>query len=235
MQTAVMEARALQVLVIAGVKACREALVAALNGCERIRAYGKSIGDEQICDEIEQSRPEVIVVDVSMTRGLETIALLRSKSLGIPVIAFGVQSDTMDILVCAEAGAAGYVLADASLDELVAAIDDVLSGRLACPPKIAFDLFRIVGTNRPSQRMEAADFTPREQQVLQLLGNGQSNKEIARSLGIAVSTVKNHVHHILEKSDASSRRHAARKSPFMLAPSAGQGPREEPVPSLLRI
>ncbi len=235
MQAAHTDARALQVLVFAGVTVCREALVAALNECDRIHAYGRPLGVPILFEELELSRPEVIVVDVSVARGLETIAALRVHSLGIPVIALGVESDTTDIIVCAEAGAAGYVLADASLDVLIEAIVDVLSGRLACPPTIAFDLFRMVGTTRPSQRLDAADFTPREQQVLQLLGSGQSNKEIARSLGIAVSTVKNHVHHILEKSDVSSRRRAAQKSPFMLAPPSYHGSAEDLVPALVQI
>ena len=235
MQAALMEARALHLMVIAGVKASREALVAALNSSNRIHAYGQPLGAPALFEELARSRPDVIVVDVSAPRGLETIAALRGHCIGTPVIALGVESDTTDIIVCAEAGAAGYVLADASLDELVEAIDDVLSGRLACPPTIAFDLFRMIGATRPSQRLDAADFTPREQQVLQLLGSGQSNKEIARSLGIAVSTVKNHVHHILEKSDVCSRRHAAQKSPFMLAASNGHGTTEDLVPSLLQI
>jgi DNA-binding NarL/FixJ family response regulator len=198
-----------------------------------IRHLGRGADLPQLFHEL--SRPEVIVVDVSVIRGLDTIAALRSHQVEIPLIALGVGPDTADIIVCAEAGAAGYVLADASVDELIKAIDDVLSGRLACPPTIAFDLFRMVGTSRPSQRLDTADFTPREQEVLRLLGNGWSNKEIARSLGIAVSTVKNHVHHILEKSDVCSRRHAAQKSPFMLAPAGGHGPAEDLVPTLFRL
>jgi DNA-binding NarL/FixJ family response regulator len=179
-------------------------------------------------------RPDIIVVDVAAPGGLETIASLRGRTSGIPVIALGVGTGSSDIIVCAEAGAAGYVSEDASLDELVEAIDDVLSGRLACPPTIAFDLFQTIGTARSTQRPDGAELTPREQQVLQLLSRGQSNKEIARSLGIAVSTVKNHVHHILEKSEACSRKHAALKSPFMLA-SDGHGGRQDLVPSLLPI
>ena len=234
MQANLMEARALQILVIAGVKAYRDALVAALAGCNRIFAYGQPPGVLPLFDD-HVTRPDAIVVDVSMKRGLETIAALRGRTSGIPLIALGVGSDSSDIIICAEAGAAGYVLADASLDDLVEAIDDVLSGRLACPPTIAFDLFRTLGSTRPARRPDAADFTPREQQVLQLLSNGQSNKEIARSLGIAVSTVKNHVHHILEKSEACSRKNAAQKSPFMLVAANRRTGAEDLVPSIIRI
>jgi two-component system, NarL family, nitrate/nitrite response regulator NarL len=233
MQAARLEARALHVLVFVGVKAYREALVAALNDYHNLRARGEALTREGLVETVESTEPGVIVVDASVRRGLETISLLRSRKIAIPVIALGVDIETSDIIVCAEAGAAGYVAADASVAELVDAINDVRDGRLACPPTIAFELFRMVGTQRPSLRPDADDFTPREQEVLKLLGSGQSNKEIARHLGISVSTVKNHVHHILEKSKACSRRHAARKSPFMLAPSNGARAGEVLVPSLL--
>ena len=235
MRAALVEARALRVLVIAGVKAYREALVAALNLHDQVHAYGHPLDLPTLFKEVELSRPEVVVVDVSAIRGLETIAALRSHQVEIPVIALGVGSEPMDIIVCAEAGAAGYVLAEASVEEVITAIDDVLSGRLPCTPTIAFDLFRMLGTTRPRQRLDTVEFTPREQQVLQLLGSGRSNKEIARCLGIAVSTVKNHVHHILEKSGVCSRRLAAQKSPFMLAPAGSNGTSRDLVPTLLQI
>ena len=233
MQAPLAEARALHILVIAGVRAYRDALVAVLNDCTDIFAYGRPLGTLPLVDD-HVRKPDIIIVDVAAPRGLEAIASLRGGASGIPLIALGVGSDSAEIIVCAEAGAAGYVSAEASIDDLLEAIDNVLSGRLACPPTIAFDLFQMIGTARSTQRSELADFTPREQQVLQLLGSGQSNKEIARILGIAVSTVKNHVHHILEKSEACSRKHAAQKSPFMLA-SNGHGGASDPVPSLLQI
>ena len=207
--------RALRVLVVTNVKAYRDALVAALEQRDRIAAFSQDVDSAISTGESLGSTFDVILVDAAAPGALTAIVHLRRCAL--PVIAFGAAFASVDIMAWAEAGAAGYAPAESSIDDLVSAIFAAVSGELVCSPKVAYDLFRLVGSARANHVSARAEFTPREHQILLLLNDGLSNKEIARSLGIAVSTVKNHVHHILEKCEASSRKHAARKSRVLLA------------------
>lgn len=234
MKQSKVEVPSLRVLVVSDVTIHRDALVAALNRCPGICAMGRAsvhAAGQAAGDTTDNS---VVVVDVTAPSGLEAIAILRGRGLEMPIIALGVRPDSRQVILCAEAGAAGYLFADASQQQLLDTIDDVLAGRLVCPPKVAFDLFRRIGT-AGGAGPAGSELTPREQEVLRLMGSGQSNKEIARRLGIAVSTVKNHVHHILEKSHLCSRRQAAERSPFLFASPERLEAREGPSLPRLEI
>lgn len=205
----------LHVLILTKTAAYREALVATLERGHSVAACGRSFADFG-----DLTSFDAIIVDVADGEGLRCIAQLRSRACSVPVVALGVQSSAA-ILHCAEAGAAGYVPASASVQELVSALNDVVQGRLVCSPALTFALFRSLGESRPGHR---ALLTLREQEVFRLLGEGRTNKEIARTLGIAVSTVKNHVHHILEKTAASTRREVAQIDSWELGRAQGRAP-----------
>jgi DNA-binding NarL/FixJ family response regulator len=131
------------------------------------------------------------------------------------VLAFAVEEMTSDIFDCAEAGAAGYVTADASMDELVDAIERIGRGELVCSPRVAAQLFGRISERPARQTMDALHskwLTSRERQVLDGIRRGHSNKEIAQSLHIAEPTVKNHVHHLLEKLEVTTRAQAAARA-----------------------
>src|SRR5262249_40052791 len=106
-----------------------------------------------------------------------------------------------EVLNCAEIGIAGYVTREASIAEMLAAVEATARGEVHCSPKIAGSLFRRIAklsTERQSGG-SSGGLTARESQILQLLQQGMSNKMISRSLGIELPTVKNHVHSILAK------------------------------------
>ena len=111
----------------------------------------------------------------------------------------------------AEAGAAGYLLRSDPLVELVAVIGSVARGETRCSPRVAAALLRRVATLSHERRHQAEPtrLTAREREVLQLVDDGLSNKQIARRLSIELRTVKNHVHHILEKFQVHRRAEAA--------------------------
>ena len=161
---------------------------------------------------------DVVVVDMATRESLELIGDLRRDAASTKILAFAVEEVTSDILDCAEAGAAGYVTADASIDELV-------DGDRADFPRGARLLATCRGHAVPARvgELESVDcqtqsrtLTSRERQVLRLMQQGHSNKEIAQHLNIAEPTVKNHVHHLLEKLEVTHSRaggracHAAR-------------------------
>jgi DNA-binding NarL/FixJ family response regulator len=142
---------------------------------------------------------------------LSAVRALRDRMPAILLVGFGVDEVEREILACAEAGLAGYVPCDASLDELVLRIESVCRGELLCTPKIAASLFRRLEATTIASPASAQvlTLTSRERDVLILIDGGLSNKEIASRLNIEVSTVKNHVHHLLEKLKVTSRAQAA--------------------------
>jgi DNA-binding NarL/FixJ family response regulator len=161
--------------------------------------------------QIAEFRPDVVIVDMATRNSLGVVRRIRERSDVPPVVGFGVDEVEGEILACAEAGLAGYVPSDASLDELVLQIESVLRGELLCTPRMAAALFRHLDLREPSpsQRGISRILTARERQVLHLIDVGLSNKEIAERLNIEVSTVKNHVHNLFDKLHVSSRMQAA--------------------------
>jgi DNA-binding NarL/FixJ family response regulator len=157
------------------------------------------------------ANPDVVVVDVM---GGADIGLLRELAVsesGPPVLAIGVRDADRNVLACIEAGAVGYVLQDASLDELAdAAHRAVRDEPLASPHVIATLMRRVAVLSQNSPPGTVGELTSRELEVVELIEQGLSNKEIAAQLSIAVTTVKNHVHSILEKLKVHRRGEAAR-------------------------
>lgn len=116
-----------------------------------------------------------------------------------------------DIISCAEAGIAGYVPREGSGEDLLWTIEHVARGEAPCSPRIAATLLRRVAAlaaeRRPASR-GATGLTPRQRQIVGLIGQGLSNREIAQRLCIELSTVKNHVHSALEKLGTNRRAEA---------------------------
>ena len=115
------------------------------------------------------------------------------------------------MIACAEAGASGYVPRDGTVDDLETVVESVARGEIECSPRIAASLLRRVGALAAELRGPSpnSSLTAREQEVAELLDQGLTNKEIAQQLSIAVPTVKNHVHRILDKLHVHRRTEAA--------------------------
>jgi len=135
----------------------------------------------------------------------------------IKIIALAVPEDEQDIIECAESGISGFVAREASIDELIRTVISTEEGGFCCPPKIAAFLFNKIQylacsakgnyLSNSSQKNDIsfANLTHREKQILNLMADGLSNKQIATALVIEVSTVKNHVHNVLVKLGVHSR------------------------------
>jgi DNA-binding NarL/FixJ family response regulator len=162
-------------------------------------------------------RSDVILVNTRMSDGaaLKLIQAVADAELPTKVLALGLAESKEQILQYVEAGAAGYVLKDDSVDDLVERVRGAHAGRVRVSPSIAAALMSRVAEyaqlldDVEAGVGEAADLTPREQEILYLIGQGLTNQQIADRLIIEVGTVKNHVHSILQKLDASSRHEAA--------------------------
>jgi DNA-binding NarL/FixJ family response regulator len=128
---------------------------------------------------------------------------------GVKVIAFAVSEIEDDLIACIEAGIAGFVTRDASIDDLAQSIMNALRDEVICPPRIAGLLFKRVAALSEAGTPNVQMLTRREREIAELLNEGLSNKEIARNLRIGSATVKNHVHNILEKLHVRRRGEAA--------------------------
>jgi two-component system nitrate/nitrite response regulator NarL len=155
-------------------------------------------------------RADVVLVDVTSGEGLETLHALAEQFPGRRLIALGVRDDDAEVLACIEAGASGYVLRDATLAEVAEAVERSLRDEpMTSPHIVAMLMRRVAALAANGSRSGFDDLTTRELEVVELIEKGLSNKEIAAQLSIAVTTVKNHVHSILEKLKVQRRGEAA--------------------------
>ncbi len=161
----------------------------------------------------EELKPDIVLLDLRMPDmgGLEVLKNLREKQSSIPVVMLTTSNDEADLIKSLRSGAQGYLLKDMEPDELVSALRDIEKGKNVVAQDLTDALARMVqgDTKVADEEGPFSDLTPREMEILCLLAEGQSNKLIARNLGISDGTVKLHVKAILRKLGIHSRVEAA--------------------------
>lgn len=192
------------VLIVSDVRLYRDGLALCLAKGSRFEVVGADDTAEAALAHVVRLRPSVVLLDHALPHALDLVRALRLTAPGVKVVALAVAELDHDILACMEAGAAGYVPRDGSVDDLIGTLESVCHGELRCSPRIAGSLSRRLATLAARSggdvvAAEANRLTPREREIVGLVGQGLTNKEIAVQLGIEVATVKNHVHKILEK------------------------------------
>jgi two-component system nitrate/nitrite response regulator NarL len=162
---------------------------------------------------VAETRPDVVLLDMRMPQlsGLDLLRQLRAAHQTMPIAMLTTSAEERDVIESLQGGAQGYLLKDMEPDALIAALGEIVHGRTVVAPELAIVLAKAVqGEARMTGMDEGiADLTPREQEILCHLAEGQSNKAIARRLGISDGTVKLHVKAILRKLDVHSRVEAA--------------------------
>jgi len=224
MDTSVEQHRPISVLIAVAVRLYRDGLAMMLSEHKHLRLAGAVATSMDARAAVRELKPDVVVVDVSLDDVLHLMRTLSAEQPKSRMLAFAVQEEISTILEYAEAGADGFVTANGSIAELAEAIELAAAGELLCSPRIAADLLRRAARREKQQTEQgvARLFTVREQQVFSLLKQGRSNKEIASSLRIAEATVKNHVHHVLEKLQVPNRGQAAAANPSSLRAAIGR-------------
>lgn len=161
----------------------------------------------------EQLNPDITLLDLRMPgmSGLEVLSILRKKNQSTPVVMLTTSNEETDLIKSLRSGAQGYLLKDMEPDELVSALRDIEKGESVVAPDLTGALARMVQGETTLEDDEGpfSSLTPREHEILCLLADGQSNKLIARNLGISDGTVKLHVKAILRKLGIHSRVEAA--------------------------
>jgi two-component system, NarL family, nitrate/nitrite response regulator NarL len=159
-------------------------------------------------------KPEVVLLDLHMpgTGGLEALQLLKEELPQTQVVMLTVSEDAQDLLEALQLGARGYLLKNIETDFLLDSIRRAASGESVMSPQMAVrlaDAVRIPQKNSKAAVAETNKLSPREAEIIVMLAAGASNKEIARKLELAESTVKIHVQGILRKLNLTSRVQAA--------------------------
>lgn len=199
-------------VIVADVKLYAVGLAAIVPG-DRVQVVGTAQTRDTATALVQSARPEVALVDITMPEALDLMRQLRADPPPVNVIAFGVSDDLTTIVACAEAGAGGYLDAQAGVDDLVVAVEGAACGEVRCPPRVTGELFRRAAMAwRPPAAPIASEpaLTGRQRQVLAMLRRSLSNKEIGAALNISESTVKNHVHQLLGKLQVPNRAKAAK-------------------------
>ncbi|NOX09908.1 MAG: response regulator [Gammaproteobacteria bacterium] len=165
-------------------------------------------------DLANEVNPDIILLDMRMPglNGLAVLRQLRKNGLQMPIAMLTTSSNEQDLIESLRSGAQGYLIKDMEPDDLVVALRDIVAGKTVVAPDLAPILARAIQGETPEQIRSNDPFselTPREGEILGLLAEGQSNKLIARNLGISDGTVKLHVKAILRKLGVHSRVEAA--------------------------
>ena len=170
---------------------------------------------------ITHNPPDVVLMDINLpgTSGVEATRQATQIAPGTAVLVVTMVDDDDTVYAALAAGARGYLLKGASGEDIAAALRTVASGGAVFGAGIATRLLAATPTQRPGTTLAAPeDLTARERQVLQLLADGASNRHIARTLGISLKTVQNHVSRILDKLQAADRTQAVLRARGLTSP-----------------
>lgn len=167
----------------------------------------------ELREHLGRAGADAALIDVTQGVDLDEVRAIVIDFPELALIALGLEEQRQSVIRCGRAGFRGYVDRNASVDRLCRALTDVLAGRLTCSAEISGELLRALFARdreeAPPGMTEA--LTAREGEILQLIGHGLSNKEIASELTLSVATVKHHVHHVLHKLKLPRRAQAMRR------------------------
>lgn len=191
----------------------REALARLLNDEDDLTVVHTVANGEDAVASAAAYRPDVVLLDVNMPGmgGLEAAHRLRMSGAPARILMLTVSEEEQDLFAAIRAGARGYLLKNANHDDLVSAIQHVAAGEAVVSPAMAVKLLQEFATLPPLDRETGSgeDLTPRERDVLKLVEQGLSNKEIGSRLAISPHTVKAHLRSALDKLHLRSRAQAA--------------------------
>jgi DNA-binding NarL/FixJ family response regulator len=206
---------AVRVLVVDDQALFREALATLLGARPEVRVVGEAGDGQQALERAAELQPDVVLMDLHMPvlDGIATTRRLRVEQPGVAVLALTTFDDDEDVFAALRAGALGYLLKDVSSDRLVEAVLSAARGESVLQPSVAAKVVarfaQLDDAPRARPQPLVVPLSDRELDVLRLLADGRTNREIATALFLAEGTVKNHVTNVLGKLGARDRTQAA--------------------------
>jgi DNA-binding NarL/FixJ family response regulator len=205
-----------RVLLIDDHEMARRGLAAMLSTADWIEIVGEAGSCADGLGAVRTTRPDIVLLDIRMPGedGLSCLEKLKALEPPVAVVIVTLYDDRRYVLEAIRRGAAGYVLKDASTADVITTLSAVADGQLAIDQQLLREALSSKKQDpppgeSPRQRAEAYSLTPREQDVLNLVAEGMTNKEIGGQLSITEDTVKKHVQNIIWKLRAADRTQAA--------------------------
>ena len=199
-----------RVLIVDDHPVFRDGLAGLLATVPEVEVVGTAGTTEEALTAVRQAAPDVVLMDINLpgASGVEATRQATQISPATAVLVISMVDDDDSVFAAMAAGARGYVLKGASATEITAALRTVASGGAVFGAGVASRLLARTPP-RPAAPAGPGDLTTREREILDLLAEGASNRQIARSLGLSLKTVQNHVSRILDKLQAADRTQAA--------------------------
>jgi two-component system, NarL family, nitrate/nitrite response regulator NarL len=208
----------LRVLLVDDQPLFRKALASLINAQFDLSVVGEGGNGREALERVRETHPDLVVMDVQMPEvgGIEGVRAIRAAGFTVPIVMLTISDEDEDLFEAIRAGANGYLLKNVRPEQLFDDLRGAIRGEAPLAAAVAvkvLDVLRLGGV--PPRRSlappagEESVLTRRESEILQYIATGLSNKEIAARLTITEGTVKNHVHHALEKLHLSNRVQAA--------------------------
>jgi DNA-binding NarL/FixJ family response regulator len=199
----------MRVLIVDDHPVTRDGLKTAFGVSEEIDVVGEAGSGEEAVKAVEEHKPDIVFMDVRMPgmNGIQATRLIRERHPETRVILFTIDESRASLSEAIQAGVSGYLLKDASVQELINAAQNAMQGKAVIHPSLTQAFIEEVQlVDRPSGG--AAPLSPREVEILQKIAYGATTKEVADQLGISFHTVKTHLERIFEKLGANDRAQA---------------------------
>jgi len=195
----------IRILIIEDNRVLRDGITAMLNEQTDMHVVATIGSGNNVLMKASQTKPHVILMDMGLKSFKESSAveLIKKKMPAAKIIGMGFVPTQLEIVEFIEAGASGFILKVATVKEFIGTVRSVAQGNKVLPPSLAGSLFshviEIALKKNKGKISSAVRMTNREREIIVLIADGLSNKEIAQQLNIATHTVKSHVHNIMEK------------------------------------
>ncbi len=201
----------IKVLVVDDQVLFREALVRLISSQEDMEVVGQASNGKEALDRVKQLQPNLVLMDIRMPvmDGLEATRALRESYPDLKVVLLTVSDAESDVFEALKNGAVGYLVKSMRAETLFQKVRDIAQGEIALSPVLASRVLEEFSRLKRREEKTYGGLSEREREVLKLVVEGKSNKDIGEALVIAESTVKRHLHNILHKLHVKNRAEAA--------------------------
>jgi DNA-binding NarL/FixJ family response regulator len=210
--------RMTRIMIVEDQQLLRECLDLALTEIEWLHVVGSISSHNDALQAVHELEPDIVLIDwiLSEQSSTELTKQITTDCPRTKVLVLGRTETYQELQEFLGAGARGYVVKSGSLNDLVCVIDSVINGEIAFSPQVTYAMFsqlsQLACADRRRKKIESMSLTARELEILQMIGEGLSNKEIANRLYLSLFTIKNHVHKILDKLNVKDRWEAVERA-----------------------